>query len=161
MKYKFVIDENIFYCAMRGVDEHDNRDTSSARFLAYLLKNCHKINLDKECNTRFEKIIRNKLETISKTETEPILPGIDYLIQDIVHTSEKIEREFSDSSQFPDEAAIPRKDLYIARCANHFSAKIVTLDKDFRDAVNSHTFLKKNGIEAHHPKDAIILVSEA
>ncbi len=68
---------------------------------------------------------------------------------------------FSDSLQFPGEETIPRKDIYIARCANHFSAKIVTLDKDFRDSVNNHTFLKQNGVKALHPKDAIKLVSEA
>lgn len=160
MKYKFIVDENIFYCALRGVDEHDNKDFSSARFLAYLLKNCHTIYLDKEYNRRYEKNIPNKLERISNNKSERILPGIDRLIQNIFHTSEKIIRDFSDSLQFPREDSIPRKDIYIARCANHFSAKIVTLDRDFREAVNAHDFLKNNGIEALHPKDAIKFVSE-
>lgn len=159
MKYKFIVDENIFYCAIRGVDEYDSIDTSSARFLAYLLQNCHKIYVDNECNRCYEKTIKNKLKYMSKNE--PVLPQVDLLIQNIFHTSEKIIREFSDSLQFPDEATIPRKDVYIARCANHFSAKIVTLDKDFRDSVNNHAFLKQNGVKALHPKDAIKLVSEA
>ena len=158
MKYKFIVDENIFYCAVRGVDEYDKKDTSSARFLAYLLQNCHKICLDEKCNKRFEKTIQIKLGKISKTE--PVLPEIDLLIQNIIHTSEKIIRDFSDSGQFPDDDRIPRKDLYLARCANHFSAKIVTLDKEFRDAVNAHVFLKQNGIKALHPKEAIALASE-
>lgn len=158
MKYKFIVDENIFYCALRGVDEHDNKDFSSAHFLTYLLKNCHTVYLDKECNRRYERTIKNILENIPKKE--PILPEIDLLIQNIFRTSEKIIRDFSDSLQFPDEKSIPRKDIYIARCANHFSAKIVTLDKDLRDAVNAHNFLKQNGIEAMHPKDAIKFVSE-
>ena len=158
MKYKFIVDENIFYCALRGVDEHDNKDFSSAKFLAYLLKNCHTIYLDKECNRRYERTIKNIFEKIPKNES--ILPEIDRLIQNIFHTSEKIIRDFSGSLQFPDEGSIPRKDLYIARCANHFSAKIVTLDKDFREAVNVHGFLKPNGVEAVHPKDAIKLVTE-
>jgi hypothetical protein len=160
MKYKFIVDENIFYCALKGVDEHDNKDFSSARFLAYLLKNCHTIYLDKEYNRRYENNIPNKLERISNNKNEHILPGIDLLIQDIFHTSEKIIREFSNSLKFPDEEKIPREDIYIARCANHFSAKIVTLDKDFREAVNAHGFLKQNGIEALHPKDAIKFVTE-
>lgn len=105
------------------------------------------------------KTIKNKLRRISKNE--PTLPQIDLLIENIFHTSEKIIRKFSDSLQFPGEETIPRKDIYIARCANHFSAKIVTLDKDFRDTVNGHAFLKRNGIKALHPKDAIKLVSEA
>ncbi|HKZ37942.1 MAG TPA: hypothetical protein VJ184_09840 [Chryseolinea sp.] len=158
MKYKFIVDENIFYCAVRGVDEYDKKDTSSARFLAYLLQNCHKICLDEKCNKRFEKTIQIKLGKISKIE--PVLPEIDLLIQNIIHTSEKIIRDFSDSGQFPDDDRIPRKDLYLARCANHFSAKIVTLDKEFRDAVNAHVFLKQNGIKALHPKEAIALASE-
>ncbi len=158
MKHKFIVDENIFYCAIRGVDECDGIDTSSARFLAYLLKNCHKIYLDKECNKLFEKTIQNKLEIISKTE--PILPEIDLLIQNMVHTLEKIIRDYTESSQFPDEEKIPRKDVFIARCANHFSATIVTLDREFRDAVNAHAFLKQNGIKALHPKEAIALASE-
>src|SRR5574341_2257140 len=108
MKYKFIVDENIFYCAIRGVDEHNNNDNSSARFLALLLKNCHKIYFDKECNRLFEKTIQNKLGNMSKTE--PIIPGVDLLIQNIVHTSEKIIRDFSNSPQFPHEEDIPRKD---------------------------------------------------
>ncbi len=158
MKYKFIVDENIFYCAIRGVDEYDKKDTSSARFLTYLLQNCHKICLDEKCNNRFERTIRIKLGKISKTE--PILPEIDLLIQNIVHTSGKIIRNFSNSGQFPHDERIPRKDLYLARCANHFSAKIVTLDREFRDAVNAHAFLKKNGIKALHPKEAITLAAE-
>jgi len=158
MKHKFIVDENIFYCAIRGVDEYDNRDTSSARFLAYLLKNCHKICLDRDCNKRFEKTIQNKLGNISKTE--PVLPEIDLLIQNIVHTSEKIIRDFSNSGEFPDDEKIPRKDLYLARCANYFSAKVVTLDREFRDAINANPFLKEKGIEALRPEDAIPLLLE-
>lgn len=156
MKHKFIVDENIFYCAIRGVDEYDNKDTSSARFLVYLLKNCHNICLDEKCNKRFEKTIRIKLGNISKTES--VLPGFDLLIQDIVHTSEKIIREFSNSGEFPDDEKIPRKDLYLARCANYFSAKVVTLDMEFRDAVNANSFLKDRGIEALDPKNAIPIV---
>ncbi len=129
MKHKFIVDENIFYCAIRGVDEHNKRDTSSARFLAYLINNCHKICLDEKYNKRFEKTIQKKLGKISRTE--PVLPQIDLMIQNMVHTSEKIIRDFSDSGEFPDDKKIPHKDLYLARCANHFSAKVVTLDRKF------------------------------
>lgn len=158
MKYKFIVDENIFYCAIRGVDEYEGIDRSSARFLTYLLKNCHKICLDEKCNKRFEKTIRIKLGNISKTE--PVLPGIDILIQDIVHTSEKIIRDFSNSGEFPDDEKIPHKDLYLARCAYHFSAKVVTLDGDLKNAINANPFLKEKGIEALRPEDAIPLVLE-
>lgn len=158
MKYKFIVDENIFYCALRGMDEYDNKDFSSAKFLTYLLKNCHTVHLDKECNRRYEKIIENILDKISKKE--PTLPGIDTIIQDIFFTSGKIISDYKEPLQFPDEKTIPRKDLYIARCANNFSAKIVTLDKDFRESVNAHSFLKQNGVEAMHPKDAIKFVTE-
>jgi predicted nucleic acid-binding protein len=158
MKYKFIVDENIFYCAIRGVDEYDNNDNSSARFLALLLKNCHKMHLDKEYNRRYKKNIQKKLESIPLDEY--IFPGIDKLIQEIVHNSDKTIRDFSDALEIPGEDGIPRKDIYIARCANQFSAKIVTLDREFREAVNVHVFLKQNGIEALHPKDAINYVSE-
>ncbi len=158
MKHKFIVDENIFYCAIHGVDEYNDIDTSSARFLTYLLKNCHKICLDEKYNKQFEKTIRIKLGNISKTE--PILPGIDILIQEIVHTSEKMMRDFSNSGEFPDDEKIPHKDLYIARCANHFSAKVITLDGDLKDAINANPFLKEKGIEALRPEDAIPLAFE-
>lgn len=158
MKYKFIVDENIIYCAIRGVDEHDEKDTSSARFLANLLKNCHKIYLDKECNSRFQKNILPKIERISNIES--VLPGMDLLIQEIVHTQEKIIWDFSDSMQLPDEENIPRKDLYIARCANRFSARIVTLDREFREKINTHAYLKKNVVTALKPEEAIPLVME-
>lgn len=158
MKHNFIVDENIFYCAVRGVDEYDKRDTSSARFLTYLLKNCHKMCLDEKYNRQFEKTIRIKLGKISKNE--PILPGIDILMQEIVHTSEKMMRDFSNPGEFPDDEKIPHKDLYIARCANHFSAKVVTLDGDLKYAINANPFLKEKGIEALRPEDAIPLAFE-
>lgn len=107
-----------------------------------------------------KRISKKKMESISLKE--PIKPDtiVVSLISNILHTKEKIIREFTEASQFPDEEKIPPKDTYIARCANHFSAKIVTLDRDFRDAVNAHAFLKQNGIEALHPKDAIKFVTE-
>jgi predicted nucleic acid-binding protein len=116
------------------------------------------MHLDKEYNRRYERNIQKKLESIPLDEY--IFPGIDKLIQEIVHNSDKTIRDFSTALEIPDEESIPRKDLYIARCANHFSAKIVTLDRDFRNSVNAHAFLNQNGVEALHPKDAIKLVSE-
>lgn len=85
---------------------------------------------------------------------------MDLLIQEIVHTSEKIIWDFSDSMHFPDEITIPRKDLYIARCANYFSAIIVTLDREFREKINAHAYLKNNGVTALKPIEAITLVME-
>lgn len=158
MKYKFIVDENIFYCAIRGVNEYDKQDTSSARFLAYLLNNCHKICLDEKYNKQFEKTIRIKLGKISKTE--PVFPGIDLLIQNMIHTADKMIRDFCDAGEFPDDEKIPRKDIYLARCANYFSAKVVTLDGEFRDAINANPFLKEKGIEALRPEEAIPLVLE-
>lgn len=158
MKYKFIVDENIFYCAVRGVDEHDKKDISSARFLVYLLKNCHRIYLDKKCNSRFQKSILTKIQRISKTE--PVLPGMDLLIQEIIHTSGKINWDYSDSPQFSEEKNIPRKDLYIARCANHFSARIVTLDREFMEKINDHAYLRSKGVTAIRPEEAITLVLE-
>ncbi|CAG0980867.1 hypothetical protein METP3_02071 [Methanosarcinales archaeon] len=85
---------------------------------------------------------------------------MDLLIQEIIHTSEKINWDFSDSPQFPEEKNIPRKDLYIARCANHFSAIIITLDREFREKINTNAHLKNNGVTALKPIEAITLVME-
>lgn len=161
MKHKFIVDENIFYCAIRSVDEFDKHDTNSARFLYLLRKNCHKIYLDIIANRRNENNIQKKLESIELTD--PIKPDIRIvsLINNIFHTSEKIIREFTESPGFPDEEKIPRKDIYLARCANHSSAIIVTLDKEFRDSINAHASLKHNGVKALHPKDAMVLASES
>ncbi|MCX9009782.1 MAG: hypothetical protein OIN66_01550 [Candidatus Methanoperedens sp.] len=161
MKHKFVVDENIFYCAIKCVDEYENKDFSSARFITLLQKNCHKMHFDRESNHHYEKNLQNKLESISLKESDLLGLGIAKIIQDIVHNSEKTIREYSGSMQFPNENELPHKDVYIVRCANYFSAKIVTLDKDLRDTVNAHAFLKQKGVKALHPKDAIKLASES
>ncbi|GFO95847.1 hypothetical protein ig2599ANME_0028 [groundwater metagenome] len=147
MKYNFIVDENIFYCAIRGVDEHDIDDDSSEKFLGLLQKNCHKIYLDIFFNRRYERNIQKRLEGLLRETHLKLDDKAVSLIRNIFHTKEKIIREFTEPSQFPEEETIPRKDLYIVRCANHFSAKIVTLDRGFRDAVNAHAFLKQNGID--------------
>ena len=42
MKHTFLLDENIPYLAIRGVDARDNPDLAATRLVFLIAKNCHK-----------------------------------------------------------------------------------------------------------------------
>jgi len=65
MKHEFVLDENILYLGIRGTDEKGKPDKTTTKLLILILKNCHKVVVDKELNRRYAKHIK-KLEKISK-----------------------------------------------------------------------------------------------
>ena len=43
MKHRFLLDLNIIYHAVRGVDRHDLPDTTCTELLLLIGKNCHRI----------------------------------------------------------------------------------------------------------------------
>lgn len=155
MRYKFIVDENIILCGLKGTDEHDNLDTSSADFLTKLLKNCHKILVDKELNNRY-----NKRAQEINIIRQGILPEMDKIILAIIATSEKIERYYNEIPELPSKNSIPRKDIYLVKVAYYFKIPIITLDDKLKSSVNNCKWLKDENVIAYSPKEALGFVSE-
>jgi len=157
MKHEFVLDENILYLAVRGTDEKGNPDITTSKLLLLILKNCHKIIVDRELNRRY-KIHLKKLEKISRDE--PVIPGMDSFVRNLLQNRDKITWHFYPLGSAPDEKTMPRKDIHVVRTGYHFKAKIVTVDKKLAQALSSSASLEKEGVIVLHPSEAIKLAQE-
>ncbi len=157
MKHEFVLDENILYLGIKGTDEKGNSDTTTAELLLLILKNCHRIIVDKELNRRFITHLK-KLEKISRNES--VIPGMEEFVRNLLQNKDKIIWHFSPLGPVPDEDKMPRKDIHVVRTGYHFKAKIVTVDKELARALSSSGPLKEKGITVFHPREAIKLAQE-
>ncbi len=151
MKHKFLLDENILYSAIVGVDEHDNEDYNASNLVRLIAVNCHRIVFDNELLKRYYR----HLEKLKKRKS-PINDPIFFLTQ-LVLNSEKADREHLKAPELPDEQRFPSEDLHIVRAAYHFLAFLVTFDTELRVAVNSD---QPKRIQALHPADAIMYAKE-
>lgn len=158
MKYHFVLDENLLYLGIKGVDERGNKDTSTAQLLLSILKNCHKIVVDKELNRRFKRHLK-ALEKISRSES--VIPGMDIFIRNLLQNKDKIIWHFLELEPAPDEPSIPKEDIHIVRIGYHFKAKVITADKELAEAISDSETLEKNGVTALSPRDALELARES
>ncbi len=155
MKHEFVLDENILYLGIRGVNEKGDFDTTTTKLLALIVKNCHRILVDRELNRRYAE----HLKTLEKISKEAI-PGMDMLIRNLLYNSDKISRYFITLDPIPDEDRMPRKDIHVVRAGYHFKAKIVTVDKKLAQAISSSSSMKKEKIIVLRPEEAIELAEE-
>lgn len=88
MKHTFLIDENIVYHGIRGVNKHNNPDTSSTLFFSLVALKCHKIVVDKELNKRISK----HLDLILSQKNVKPIPYFDLVLNHIYYNSEKFAR---------------------------------------------------------------------
>ncbi len=157
MKHRFVLDENILYLGIKGTDEKGNPDDTTTKLLLLIQKNCHRIIVDKELNRRFRKHLKT-LERISRDDS--VVLGMDIFVRNLLHNKDKVIWHFSPLGSAPDEAIIPRKDVHVVKVGYHFRAKIVTVDRKLAQAISSSTSLKKEGVLALHPGEAVKLAKE-
>jgi hypothetical protein len=157
MKHTFIIDENIIYCGIRGVDIHNNQDFSSTMFLLYVAHNCHKIVADDKLSKRISK----HLKVLEEQRSFKPIPHYDLFVNSFVRNPNKFVREFGvEPSELSNEDELPPKDVFIVRAAKYFNATIVTLDGKLKMAIDRSKLLKELGIIALEPKAAIVMAKE-
>ena len=157
MKYTFVVDENILICGARGVDEHDNDDTTSSLFLSLLLKNCHMIMVDPHIMKKY----RQRLDGLKVEANRGFIdPQMFSVLGHIVYHHDKL-LEFGNSiSSEVDLGTIPRKDRELAGLAYHLGLTVVTLDERLRSSINEHPSFMTKQLKALHPREALKIVKE-
>ena len=146
------------YLGIKGTDEKGNKDSTTAELLLLILKNCHKIIVDKELNRRFMTHLK-KLEKISRDES--VIPGMKEFVRNLLQNKDKIIWHFSPLSEAPDEDTMPRKDIHVVRAGYSFKAKIVTADKELAQAISSSTSLKEGVTVFIHVKQLTWLIKDS
>ena len=152
MKKKFLLDENILYEAIKGVDLHGRPDPTSTDLVRLIRENCHSIVLDRELAGRY-------LHHLSRLQEEPVrkMEPLDFLKEFVLLNSAKRTWESTKGVAVPPEARIPKEDIHIVRLAMVSSALVVTSERELRDAINAFPAF---GLSALAPNAAIAPASE-
>lgn len=152
MKHRFLLDLNIIYHAVRGVDKYDNPDQTCAELLRLIGQNCHKIIVNGyligEYLSRLEELFRTKA---------PALPPI-YFVQQLLFKAEKFSQETGALPAIPSHVSLPREDIEIVRSALVSRPILVAADGPLCDAVNKSASL---GLLAMSPDSALGLARDS
>jgi hypothetical protein len=151
LKHRFLLDLNIIYHAVRGVDKHDNPDQSCAELVRLIGQNCHKIVVNAYLFGEY--LARLKELYLTKA---PALPPI-YFVQQLLFKAEKFSQEMGPLPAIPPSVEIPREDIEIVRSALVSRPILVAADEQLCDAVNKSAVL---GLQAMAPADALELARD-
>lgn len=151
MKHRFLLDLNIIYHAVRGVDRYDNPDGTCADLLRLIGQNCHKIVVNEYLLGQYLR----RLKELSNTKA-PALPPI-YFVQQLLFKAEKFSQETGELPEVQPGVDLPREDIEIVRSALVSLPILVAADGDLCDAVNQNQIL---GLRAMIPEVALDLARE-
>ena len=151
MKHIFLLDENILYHAIKGVDQHENPDTTATEFVLLVARNCHRIWLNHELAARYW----HHLSGLTRHHA-PALEPVQFMTQ-FMKNSAKVHEGYGDPLELPTDVKVPAEDVIIVRAALLSNAVIVTADNELELAVNSQP---KLGVRALKPRQAIELAKE-
>jgi len=153
VKHRFLLDFNIIYHAVRGVDEHDEPDTTCAELLLLIGRNCHTIVVN---SYLFQEYLA-RLNELFGTKA-PALPPIYFLLQ-LLLKAEKFSQETEELPPIPQGIEIPHEDIQIVRSTLVSQPILVAADGELRDAVNSSSPIL--GVRAVRPGEALVLAHDS
>ncbi len=151
MKHKFLLDLMILYHAIKGVDEHDNPDSTAADLLRLIRQNCHTILVDR---TLADKYLSHVNELFSQPSH---LTEASIFITEFIANSAKMMREESDPPQLPAGVKVPPEDEYVVRAALISHPLVVTAEERLRNCINKYPGL---GLKAITPAEALELAKD-
>ena len=151
MKHSFLLDENIFYLSIKGVDVHDQPDLTAIQLVTSIAKNCHSIRYNAFLLTRY----RHHLALLKKEPSRLLQPV--FFERLFFGNSAKAVQEFTDPPDLPANAQIPNEDIDVVRAALVSHPKFITSDTKLRDAINACEHLH---LTAMNPSEAMVFASE-
>ena len=151
MKHRFLLDENILYHAIKGVDKHDNPDLTCAELMLLIARNCHTITLNRFLQRRYA-VHMKELERVNAGVLQPI-----FLLRELIHNADKVVMEYDDPPALPEHSQIPREDIDVVRAALISHPIFVTAEDDLREAISKCEALH---LRAMRPTEALDLARE-
>lgn len=147
MRHNFLLDENILYHAIRGVDLHDQPDDTATRLIQTIVEVCHSLVIHEVVRVRYIKI----LDRLKGQRSRYLSPA--YFFNQVLKRAEKRSFEYEGLPTLPDECGdVPRKDEYLVRAALLSHPLLVTSDEDLYKALKKHPELR---IEVLWPDEAL------
>ncbi len=132
MRQTFLLDENIIYHAINGVDEDDQTDPTAADLLAAIAKICHGIFVHQSLIDRYNKAL-HKLSQYPPHS----LAALNFVKQ-LLFRADKQNWAYGKLPALPETVGIPTEDRDIIRAALVSKPVFVTNDQDLRNVINHH-----------------------
>jgi hypothetical protein len=151
VKHSFLLDENILYHSIKGVDLNGNLDLTAMELVVLIAKNCHSIRYNAFLLGRY----RNHLANLKNEPQKFLQPA--FFETFFFGNSLKAVREDANPPHLPTSANIPNEDIDVVRAALISRPKFVTNDPDLRDAINACQALHLTAIT---PAQAVQFASE-
>lgn len=154
MKHRFLLDENILYFAIYGVDAQGQGNLDATELIKRIGANCHTIVLNNLLRARYWVPIN---AAFRENRRPKALEPAAFIVQ-LQQNSLKWSLEIEDCPKLPDDVVVPAEDAHIVRLGLLSRAKIVTADDELRRAINSSV---KLGLEAITPREALLPASDS
>jgi rRNA-processing protein FCF1 len=132
VRQTFLLDENILYHAIQGVDRHDQPDQTAAELLKAIATICHAIFIHKYLVERYNSALKRLRERPPRSDV-----ALDFVKQ-LLHNSAKAIWEYGHLPDLPENLTLPDEDRDIVRAALISKAILVTNDSKLRETVNAH-----------------------
>ena len=147
MKHNFLLDENILYHAIRGLDLHDQPDDTATLLVRTIVEVCHSLIIHEVVRVRYIKI----LNLLRRERSRHLSPT--YFFNQVLRRADKRTFEYEALPTLPEGCSdVPRKDEYLVRAALISRPLLVTADELLFDAIRNHPELR---IEALRPHEAL------
>lgn len=151
MRHIFLLDDNILYHAIRGVDQQDNPDDTAARLIQTIIKVCHSLVIHDVVRVRYIKI----LDRLKQERSRFLSPS--YVFKQLLQRADKRTLQYDDLPALPAEVKVPRKDEYLVQAGLISHPIIVTADDKLRGAIRNQPAL---GLTALSPQEALDSMGE-
>jgi hypothetical protein len=147
VRHNFLLDENILYHAIRGVDLHDQPDDTAARLIQTIVEVCHSLVIHEVVRVRYIKI----LDRLKREKSRFLSPM--YFFNQVLKRADKRTFEYEPLRTLPEGCRdIPRKDEHVVQAALISWPLLVTADERLYNAIRNHPEL---GIEVLWPHEAL------
>ena len=147
MRLYFLLDENILYHAIRGVDPHDQPDETSTRLVQTIVKVCHSVVIHDVLRVRYIKILQ-----LLRFERPRHLSPAEFFKQ-VLERADKRTFQYDALPALPNGCGdVPREDEYLVQAALLSHPILVTSDEALYNALKNHPEL---GIEVLRPREAL------
>ena len=152
MRHKFLLDENILYHAIRGVDRFDRPDDTATQLIRTIVEACHSLVIHDDVRAIYIK----KLNELKRVRPAHLAPT--YLFGQLLNRADKRTFEYEDLPELPEGCGdIPRKDQYLVQAALISRPLLVTADEGLYTALKNYPEL---GIEVLWPAEALLRAKE-
>jgi hypothetical protein len=129
VKHSFLLDENILYHSIKGIDLQGNQDLAAMELVVRIARNCHSIRYNRFLLGRYT----NHLNTL-KNDPANILNPL-FFQRHFFANSLKAIREDAEPPHLPSSANIPNEDVDVVRAALISHPKFITNDPELKQAI--------------------------